>query len=181
MAVDPKSARAGCACRIRCSCCADGCFRGHARSRHFGGSLHGDVGDVPARCRTSNSSGDRGRRTGTGPPGACTACIRTADHRDKSANSAMQGCLGQPAAGNQAGTRSLRRHRIALSFESVHQSLRTMATARQSTGLQVPAAVPGSAADSREKGSSCTSPLSRRRVSRRASSADNGIGARAVM
>ena len=63
----------------------------------------------------------------------------------------------------------------------VYQSLRTMATARQSTELQVPAAVPGSAAHSREKGSSCTSPLSRRRVSRRASSADNGIGARAVM
>ena len=61
------------------------------------------------------------------------------------------------------------------------QSLRTMATARQSTGLQVPAAVPGSAAHSCEKGSSGISPLSRRRVSRRASSADNGIGARAVM
>ena len=50
----------------------DGCSPGHARSPHAGGSIRGDVRDVPARCRTSNSTGGHGRNSCTGRPDACT-------------------------------------------------------------------------------------------------------------
>ena len=61
---------------------ADGCSPDHARSPHTGGSIRGDVRDVPARCRTSNSTGGRGRRTCTGRPDARTDSIRRADPQD---------------------------------------------------------------------------------------------------
>ncbi len=70
---------------------ADGWSPDHARSPHTGGSIRGDVRDVPARCKTSNSTGGRGRRTCTGRPDARTDSNRRADPQDTSAISATRG------------------------------------------------------------------------------------------
>ena len=159
---------------------ADGCSPDHARAPHTGGSIRGDVRDVPARCRISNSAGGRGRRTCTGRPDARTDSNRRADPQDTSAISATRGHPdSQSPEIRQKPARRAGASSPCLPVRA-YQLIRAMATAWRSTGLQAPAAMPGSA-QALGTDPFRASPPSRRRSPKRAAGTNGRIGATTVL